>query len=199
MICLTQGQFRELKKDAAGFTMIELLIALTVFAVLAGAITPIFQQGNKYWQITQSRTELRQSLNSALQLMAGELRQANHGSIEASEALPEIANGDIPIVQYVVNSGSGTENRSFSLPKSGRKHLNFNRGERSVSITPTAAIDIIAATVESQPGQGQLLYKITIQGEYRLPNDVHSDDRLLTVQTYVAPRAELGTEPGAER
>lgn len=195
MICLKPCKFRQLKNDITGFTIVELLIALTVFAVLASVITPVFKQGNTYWQITQSRTELRQTLNSALQLMASELRQADPGSIEASEALPELPNGDRPIIKYSVNNG--VENRSFSLPRSGKKPLNFNRGGKSITITPATAIDIIEATVEEQPGQPPL-YKITIQGEYILPNAVHPDDRMLTVQTYVAPRAELQPEPGSE-
>lgn len=182
-------------KGTAGFTMVELLIAITVLAVLAAAVTPVFKQGNEYWQIVQSRTELRQSLNSALQLMAEELRQAKPGTIDASEGRPETDSGDEPVVSYDINNGSDVEHRSFSLSKSASRHLNFNYGEKSVPITPTAAVHIIAATVMEQAGQGQApLYQITIQGEYRLPNAVHAEERLMTVQTVVAPRAETEAE-----
>lgn len=197
---MSQAKVSGIEKETAGFTIVELLVAITVLALLAAAVTPVFKQGNDYWQIIQSRTELRQSLNSALQLMAEELRQAKPGTIEVSEALPETANGDETVVTYDTNKSSASNHRSFSLTRSKLRHLNFNYGGKSVPITPTAAIDIIDVTVTEQAGQGEApLYQIIIQGEYRLPNAVRADERRLTVQTVVAPRAESEAGSEAER
>lgn len=171
-----------MKTGQAGFTIVELLIAFSILAVLVVAVTPIFRQGNSFWQATQSQVELRQNLNSALQLIGREIRQAEPGTIKIIGSQSSDPNSQ-DIVTYEVYSNESAQSRGFSISGTPR-HLNFAVNGRVTPITSTSLIDIEEATVYLDG----TVYKISISGRYLSPNNIHPDDRVMTVSTGVGPR-----------
>jgi prepilin-type N-terminal cleavage/methylation domain-containing protein len=60
-----------------GFTLIELVIVLVLFSILAGFILWVFSAGLKAWNFDMDRSNLRESGNLAIETMARELSQAH--------------------------------------------------------------------------------------------------------------------------
>ncbi|MBN1870752.1 MAG: prepilin-type N-terminal cleavage/methylation domain-containing protein [Candidatus Omnitrophica bacterium] len=73
-----------------GYTLIEVLVTVTIFAVLAGAINMVLLVGESSWQTNSVRIELRQELRKAINKMEDELRQTSPVAITAG---PTVANG----------------------------------------------------------------------------------------------------------
>lgn len=65
----------------AGVTLIELLVALTVFALLMVAFYTVFKIGNKAYETGKKRVELTQNARVALDMMASQIRQALPGTL----------------------------------------------------------------------------------------------------------------------
>ncbi|MHB9094397.1 MAG: PulJ/GspJ family protein [Eubacteriales bacterium] len=174
------AKFLKIRTDISGFTIVELLIAFSVFAVLVAVITPLFKQGSDFWQATRSEVELRQNLNSAVQLIGSELRQADPDSIQTGDAV----NGEKVVIYHV--PGDSTT-RGFSLDTSSPGRLRFINGDTVVPVT-SSVIDVTTAdVVYSDPG-----FNITVSGRYLRPGAGYKDIKdngELTVVTTVTPRA----------
>jgi prepilin-type N-terminal cleavage/methylation domain-containing protein len=81
-----------------GFTLVELLVAVTILAIIMAAFFTIFKGGTAAWQKGEVRTELVQNGRIALDRMASEIRCA---LLKDEDALP-------PIFELKVCSGSDT-------------------------------------------------------------------------------------------
>jgi type II secretory pathway pseudopilin PulG len=169
-----------INNNSAGFTIIELLIAFIIFAVLVVAVTPLFRQGNYYWQAAQSQVELRQNLNNALDFISKEMRKADTdpGAIQP-ESDPGIityrTNGDTYRI-YVAGSNTG------SPPY---RHVVFNDGSDK-TLTSPSKIDIVNTNVYLNSTG----YEIWLTGEYMGSNALNSSRERLTVHTNVVPRRQ---------
>lgn len=69
---------------ARGFTMIELLVTLTVLAIVAVAITAVLMTANRGKTSTSNNIEASQAARSAIELIAGDLRSAGYGADQVS-------------------------------------------------------------------------------------------------------------------
>jgi prepilin-type N-terminal cleavage/methylation domain-containing protein len=169
-----------INESSPGFTMIELLIAFIIFAMLVLAVTPLFKDGNYYWQAAQSQVELRQNLNGALDFISKEMRKADpeSGAIQP-ESYPGIitysADGSTYQI-YVTGSNSG-------VPP--YRHIVFDDGSAKVLTSPSK-IDIISTNVYSSSTG----YEIWLTGEYKGSNNLDSSRERLTVHTNVVPRRQ---------
>jgi|GEM_PF-6587055 len=190
-------------KDTAGFTLVELLISFSIFAVLVLAVTPVFRQGYDYWQIGRGQVELRQNLNSALEYIAGELRIAGGDSGSVTTGGEEPNSGFI--VKYRYEDG-GFNHYFFRLEGlgGGPRYIVFDDGSNAAAVTSTSVVNIVDATVKRvNPGPG---YDISITGEYVGPDNRDPDTRQgikgdylkLTVKKRVVPRKTAGFEDWQE-
>ena len=59
-----------------GFTLLELLVAMTILAIIGVALFTVFNQSTETWQRADTRTRQFVAGREALDLMASELRQA---------------------------------------------------------------------------------------------------------------------------
>ncbi len=59
-----------------GFTLIEILAAMTILAIITAALATIFTQGRNTWQKADARTQQYLAARSVLQMMARELKGA---------------------------------------------------------------------------------------------------------------------------
>ena len=180
-------RYTELIKQNSGLTMIELLIAFVIFGILVVAVTPVFKQGSDSWQDTKAEVELRQNLNSALQFMSREMRQAKEGNINTG------AGNEIVRYKYDYDYDTSGHHNFIKRVKSGSSYyLEFNGDP----ITAPELINITHAEVE-QDGSNPV-YNITISGEYIGRNEANSGNRKLTVETTVVVRSTNNLEEWRE-
>lgn len=90
------------KRFRAGFTLIEIMVAMSVLAILVMMIGNIFQQVSDSWNIGTQSADANTAARAAMNFMAQELAQAVAGPIEVAPGVPpnkthlqfEVNNGD---------------------------------------------------------------------------------------------------------
>jgi len=73
--------------DRSGITLIELLIALTVFGIMAGAIYRVFVAQARAYAIQDQVVEVQQDIRGAMELMLRDLRMAGFQTSTFNSAL----------------------------------------------------------------------------------------------------------------
>jgi type IV pilus assembly protein PilW len=63
-------------RTSAGFTLVELLVSLTIFSVVAGILTTVLVSANRTHRQTTHRADIQAASRQALSLLTGELAQA---------------------------------------------------------------------------------------------------------------------------
>jgi prepilin-type N-terminal cleavage/methylation domain-containing protein len=60
ILCKSNGDLKGIEKQNSltGFTLIEVLVAVTLFAIISFAISAVFTQGIRVWKVSQSKFEL---------------------------------------------------------------------------------------------------------------------------------------------
>jgi prepilin-type N-terminal cleavage/methylation domain-containing protein len=69
-----------------GFTLLELMIALAVGAIMIGAVFTAFIYQNKAFLVEESKTEMYQNVRAALELVVSDLRMAGYGAPKTNMA-----------------------------------------------------------------------------------------------------------------
>jgi type IV pilus assembly protein PilW len=67
-----------MEKKSAGFTLVELLVAIALLGVVMGAIYSIFNSQRKSYLAQEQITEMQQNLRVAMYMMTREIRMAGH-------------------------------------------------------------------------------------------------------------------------
>ena len=86
----TAAQLTGQEKRDGGYTLIEILVTVAIFAVLAAAIQGVLLVGESSWQTNSVRVELVQEIRKAMDRMSDDLRQTGPGAIEEG---PKTADG----------------------------------------------------------------------------------------------------------
>lgn len=71
-----------MKSDRRGFTMIELLVGLTLSSILVTIIFQLMMSNSRFVQFQSSREEVQQNARAALDLIAGDLRMVPASGIQ---------------------------------------------------------------------------------------------------------------------
>jgi type IV pilus assembly protein PilW len=156
-------------RSSAGFTLVELLVSLTIFAVVAGVLTTVLVSANRTHRQTTHRAEIQAASRQALSLLTAELAQAGAdpmippvgivGIVAADSASVRVradlnSNGTIQTtepsedVTYTYNAGAGTLLRN---PGSGAatvlqnvtdmRFTYFDAANQPLSAMPLSATD----------------------------------------------------------
>jgi len=101
----------------AAFTLIEVLVAMTVLALLILMVANIFQSSSAAWNIGTQKADMNTAARAALDFMVRELESAVAGEVEASSLstpanLPFILTGENE-VQFVTLSGDPANGRAL--------------------------------------------------------------------------------------
>ncbi len=72
--------------SGAGFTLVEIMIAITVASVLGAAILSLVLGQNRFYGQSDDTIYAQQSLRAAMDMIASELRMAGSGDVIAAEA-----------------------------------------------------------------------------------------------------------------
>lgn len=89
-----------------GFTLVEILVSVAIFAILIAAVSTVFLVGESSWQTNSVRMELQQELRKAMDWMKNDLRQTRDSAITGG---PVVADGQpyTSITFYLPNGVSG--------------------------------------------------------------------------------------------
>lgn len=83
---------RSPRPRSAGFTLIELMVTLVIFALVAVTVTLVLQNSAKSKQRTTARIESEQSARAAIDMLARDIRTAGYGAdLDAAPPQPAIA------------------------------------------------------------------------------------------------------------
>ena len=85
-------------KSCRGFSLIEVLVTITILAFLAGATNTVLLVGNASWQNSSVEVELQQDLRQAMFWMKNDIQQTGSASLDAS--VPINASGDSSWATY---------------------------------------------------------------------------------------------------
>ena len=89
----------------AGFTLIEIMVAMSVLAILVMLIGNIFQQVSASWNIGTHSADANTAARAALNYMAQELSQAVAGPVEASPGAKALYGNDLDNLIFEVVDG----------------------------------------------------------------------------------------------
>lgn len=85
-----------------GFTIIELLVSITVLSVIMSGMFAFLWSASKYWQTGQDTSDVTENARMGLNRMTRELKQATQ-IVAASDP------GQTPFVQFKADFGDGNE------------------------------------------------------------------------------------------
>jgi prepilin-type N-terminal cleavage/methylation domain-containing protein len=109
-------------KGEAGFTLLEVLVAMTIMAILGAALFTMFNQSSATWQRAEARTAQFTAAREVLGMMAAELRQAR---------VEPHAGGAFGAHFYGLAPGDNAFNRTNEDPNSGQIYF----------VAPTETLD----------------------------------------------------------
>ncbi len=104
-----------------GYTLVEILVASGILAVIGAIMLSFFIQGTSLWQLITDQSDLRSIARNAMNYMAQELRSATRTSSEVPSpniSIPSKPNnnsidfylpGDIDGNGFIINSTGSTE------------------------------------------------------------------------------------------
>ena len=97
------GKKTAYKRSCGGYSLIEVLVTVLIFAVLAGAINMVLLVGESSWQTNKVRIEMLQEMRKAISAMEDDLRQTAPMAITAG---PTVADGSTsPSITFYLPSG----------------------------------------------------------------------------------------------
>lgn len=103
---------------SAGFTLIELMVTLVIFALVAVTVTLVLQNSAKSKQRTSQRIESEQTARAALDLLARDIRTAGYGADrDAVPPQPAIAYVDSNEIILSINQLPFPDNGGPNVPR----------------------------------------------------------------------------------
>ncbi len=122
-----------------GATLIEVLVAVAVFAILTSLIVSFWSAGIQMYERQNSLTQANQNLNLALNVVSSDLRQAINNPPQYP--FPDLANPSQSLVfyRYEYNSQTGTldpHKIQYQITSSGdfiRTDTDLSKGGKSVT------------------------------------------------------------------
>lgn len=135
-----------LRKKRA-FTLVEILVAVSLFALMLGALYTAFVGGNATWQTYSGKATAQKDARGALFAMTKELREASNISVtqDANTATINFTNGDGNAASYSWNK-TGTNAKRIIYQDTIKTRiiatdisaLSFTNDSASVTITITS-------------------------------------------------------------
>jgi len=122
---------RENHESSRGFSLIELMIAITVFAFVAAALYSLYIRSQRSEAIGMELSEAEQNARAALQIMNTELRSAGYG-VDPDSTVPVLVASEERITFVVDRNRNG----SIELGETVTYFLDPDTGDAFVSTTP---------------------------------------------------------------
>ena len=95
-------------KHENGFSLVELLIAMAITGVVAGAVYSVYHTQQRTYLAQQEMVAMQQNLRAAMQLMEREIRMAGYGLNDGSGEGIQMANSDS--IRFAMDINDGSDN-----------------------------------------------------------------------------------------
>jgi len=161
------------------FTLIEVLVAMTVLSIMVLMVANIFQSSSASWNIGTQKADMNTSARAALDFMVRELESAVAGPIETvaaganSEIVFNLQNGnDLLFVSLVgdVNDSQALRNGAFYHIVASNQLMYAHQTANPYTTTPShSGAGMLVANVLS-------LYIIAFTNEYGLENGLFTEN-----------------------
>jgi type IV pilus assembly protein PilW len=102
------GRIRAMRNNA-GFTIIELLVAMVIGGILLSAVSVVFSSQQKSYVLQDQVARMQQNLRAAMQLMEREIRMAGYDPLRTSSAGIQVANANIIRFTMDIHDGVGID------------------------------------------------------------------------------------------
>jgi len=100
------------KPSSRGFTLIEILVAVSILAFMTGILASITGQASNLWMRNESQSQIRERARTALDLISHDLKQA---------VVPLSASNDTNFQfgpKFCLNPGGGENGATYNFPNS---------------------------------------------------------------------------------
>ena len=134
-------------RDAAGFTLVELAVTITLLAVVMVIVTGVLLNSDRVHSRTVRRAEVQSGSRQALSLMTMELRQAGADPSFPPAGITRIVSATATSVRIRSDlNGNGTIE---TAEPSEDVTYSFNAGTRAIMRDPGTGAAMLAADVDS--------------------------------------------------
>lgn len=155
-------------KDDEGLTLLEIVVSMAVFSLLALALSTLFTVGLRHWEGSTARTEASQGARAALDHMLEELRYAEE--VEIPGEVPEDLSGEIfkeSIIRYQL-PGDSLNNYFYRdggeiVKEEYQKNGEFNSHQKiALNVSRLSFVEKEGGTVEVKVEAGEVGLKSAV-------------------------------------
>ncbi|MBI4971569.1 MAG: type II secretion system protein [Candidatus Omnitrophica bacterium] len=136
-------------RDQHGWTLLEVVIAISIFTILGMALTTLYATGNTLMQVSQNKLHLQQQCRLSLDRVLKELRLARASSVTINASQDSI---------------------SFQIPQS----VDTNTG--AITWSPTITYSVVSSTVGTFTNN-QLIRTQAGSANIVMANDINNDSQ----------------------
>lgn len=150
------NKIRHIKSNRKGFSLVELLIAMAITGIVAGAIFTVFLSQQKSYLIQEQVAEMQQNLRAATDIMVRDIRMSGYSQGAAGFGITDICPRDKTYSVDVTITGNGAFEFTADFDNNGT----LSGGETisySVYDSPVAAPDGINDLGRNSGGGRQLV------------------------------------------
>src|SRR5688572_29396816 len=131
-------------KGASGFSVMELLIAMTLVLVVLGVITTLFSRSLSTRQRESSRTDALTSAQAALNVLSREIANSGYGLVGNGVVLADSGSQQLHIVSNIQNTDqtvtSPGENITYFFEPTTQSILRYDANGGGVGTPQTSTI-----------------------------------------------------------
>lgn len=176
-----------MNRPAVGFTLIEMIVAITIIGVIAAVIGVILRPPIESYVATRNRASLSLTATSAISLITRDIRSALPNSVR----MPK--DGSTNCIEMLPTNGGGRYRANPKTDGSLGNPIDFS--------VPTSRFDVLAGDV-SKAGAGDLvaIYNLGIPGA-----DAYAGDNTAVIDTVAAglitlsPSTQFPTDSPGQR
>lgn len=104
----------DLKKEDQGFTLIEMLVSISILTVIMAGMFSFLWGASKHWSTAQNTAEVTENARLGLNRMTRELKQATKVTTAQT--------GSVPKLSFNVNFGTGAESITYGFTPGDTGH-----------------------------------------------------------------------------
>ena len=130
---------------AAGFSLVELMITLVVFALVVGAVMVVMATSTRSKQATEGLVQAQQSARATLDIMARDIRCAGYG-IDKDNANPQPAFAYVDSQEIMIYANEYPPPRAYNALSPAGDQGKMGNSSGSASFTDTTQVQAPAPT-----------------------------------------------------
>ncbi len=188
---IADNQNTDNRRYKRGFTLLETLIALSLFSVLMCVSAYLFTVGLRVWSTGSLRTEIREDMSYAMEKVVRDLKEMALRSLSQYSSIAHtVQYNDFAVntyVFYLYNANDSSFDSSYTESLYNLRKANTSQGDDPALgdgvlilqdlISPDAAVPATALII-MEPGGTQVTFDVVVQ----------RSDEIVRIRTKIRPR-----------